>query len=381
MKDKIIQQDDHIILPKATLKRFSDRNGSMYALSLNNPEDLTLIRRFPRSFHTQKGFYDIDVDNKVKRIETSIGKWNKKLLSAIQGNDFTQIDLKELKEFAIQLITLQFHRCVMVDDNKRNTFFKKRICELDKRIEECFLTGNANVKKFINKKNDMISKTNTQKKSIRYFQLNYLLNENQAIKSSYEHFKAVILYIPDDSDYSFILPPSHFIGIDTVARVVINPRLAIGLYPYEITTPNIYKISRGEAELLIPRTIESALEMPIGFKEIIGIEPYLKHIDDKIKSIRKMCNKKGDHIVVSSNYYYIDNNNCFEFFMILIFLFPETKKIVINDESFKSSSDISSIQWDDIKKYGFDISIISSTINNSSFAFNVFLTEEDALKK
>lgn len=152
MKDKIIQQGDHIILPKATLKRFSNRNGSMYALSLNNPEDSTLIRRFPRSFHTQKGFYDIDVDNKIKRIETSIGKWNEKLLSAIQGADFTQIDFKKLKEFAVQLITLQFHRCVMVDDNKRNTFFKKRICELDKRIEECFLTGNANVKKLINKK-------------------------------------------------------------------------------------------------------------------------------------------------------------------------------------------------------------------------------------
>lgn len=189
----------------------------------------------------------------------------------------------------------------------------------------------------------------------------------------------MILHIPDDSDYSFILPPSHFIGIDTVARVVINPRLAIGLYSYKITTPDIHKVSREEAESLIPRTIESALEMPIGFKEIIGIEPYLKHIDDKIKSIRKVCNKKDDYIVVSSNNYYIDNNNYFEFFMILIFLFPETKKIVINDESFKSLSDISSIQWDYNRKYGFDISIISS--NNNSYSFNVFLTEEDALKK
>ena len=119
----------------------------------------------------------------------------------------------------------------------------------------------------------------------------------------------MILHIPDDSDYSFILPPSHFIGIDTVARVVINPRLAIGLYSYKITTPDIHKVSREEAESLIPRTIESALEMPIGFKEIIGIEPYLKHIDDnRDKSFYNFDNDLGNDR--SDNARYLHNISC-----------------------------------------------------------------------
>lgn len=53
----IIQQDDHIILPKATLRRFADdKTKKIYCLKLSDSNKITITKHYPKSFHTKPNF-------------------------------------------------------------------------------------------------------------------------------------------------------------------------------------------------------------------------------------------------------------------------------------------------------------------------------------
>lgn len=94
------KQDDHIIIPKATLKRFKGNDNRISVLNLSDPSEIKLVKHFPKSFHTKKDYYDVDIDNQIKKIETKIGKWNKKLSKITQEN-INDINFENLKAFAI----------------------------------------------------------------------------------------------------------------------------------------------------------------------------------------------------------------------------------------------------------------------------------------
>lgn len=62
MDKKITQQKDHIILPKATLKRFADeKNNKIAYLALRNKE-IKLEEQFSRAFHTSGNYYNPEYD-------------------------------------------------------------------------------------------------------------------------------------------------------------------------------------------------------------------------------------------------------------------------------------------------------------------------------
>ena len=52
--NKIVQQKDHIILPKATLMRFKDNESQrIYYLDLN---DITVKHIYPKSYHASPNY-------------------------------------------------------------------------------------------------------------------------------------------------------------------------------------------------------------------------------------------------------------------------------------------------------------------------------------
>ena len=79
-KEKIFMQKDHIILPISTLKRFSDPiTKKICYLDLSNPNVLEIKYEYPKSFHTEASFYCPELDNIIKKYETKVGEYEKKL--------------------------------------------------------------------------------------------------------------------------------------------------------------------------------------------------------------------------------------------------------------------------------------------------------------
>ena len=57
-KNKVFKQKDHIILPKATLKRFANpETNKVTYLDLSNPESMLIKEKFPDSFHSKINYY------------------------------------------------------------------------------------------------------------------------------------------------------------------------------------------------------------------------------------------------------------------------------------------------------------------------------------
>ena len=125
------KHNDHIILPNATLKRFCGEDNMISVLNFSSPDKCDITKHFPKSFHTKDQYYDPQVDSKIKVLETSIGNWNAQILRALDHNDFSIIDFEKLKSFVIQIITLQFHRCVMADSKMRAEFIDLKLKEYD----------------------------------------------------------------------------------------------------------------------------------------------------------------------------------------------------------------------------------------------------------
>lgn len=113
---KVFQQDDHIILPKGTLKRFIDpKTQRVCYLDLSNPESIVIRKGFPRSFHTKPGYYMPAYDSVVKKYETRIGEYYKLIINACDHLD-TEIDKDKLKSDILSIVNIQFQRTVIADD-------------------------------------------------------------------------------------------------------------------------------------------------------------------------------------------------------------------------------------------------------------------------
>ena len=349
---------DHIITPRATLKRFDDEKQSLHILDLNDLSNPALKLGRSKSFHTQLGYYDDSVDDRVKIIETDIGTWNKEISEAISKNDYSNIDYIKLKQFCIKLITLQFNRTVMENDNDRSRVLRNNKC--DPTIIE------------------------NREQAILMFQKRFLLQPNQVIINSYQDFVPVILYIKHDCDYSFILPPSHFIGTDSVARIIISPYISIGLYPSRDNPPSVKLVKKSEALSLIPRSFESAMEMPDNYKELIGLATDLEKIKKNLLATNKMveCNENDGIIIVKrNNEFLLTDNSVFEFFMYLYYSFSAYKKIIISADAFENLKEIHRIDWSFISSYDYEVALIcAKPIKNLKYNINIFKSKNKAIE-
>ena len=90
-------QYDHIIIPRATLKRFDDDKSFLHILDLSNLEEPLLKKYRSRSFHTKPNYYLVDIDKEMKKVETSIGVWNKTIIDAIQNGTVNDLDFNKIK--------------------------------------------------------------------------------------------------------------------------------------------------------------------------------------------------------------------------------------------------------------------------------------------
>ena len=112
------QQYDHIILPKATLKRFADsKTKKIKYLDLSNPEEITIRERSPRSFHTEPNYYNSEYDSVTKKYETKLGKYHKRITDIYKYGVEPHIDAQKLKEDILDIVDIQYQRAVMADDN------------------------------------------------------------------------------------------------------------------------------------------------------------------------------------------------------------------------------------------------------------------------
>lgn len=381
MNNKIVQQKDHIILPKATLYRFSDiKTKKISVLDLSNPDKLIIKEKFPKSFHTKKNYYDPTVDKEIKRYETQIGEWNKKLSDIIKKHANEEINFNKLKSFIIRIITIQFHRCIIADDEKLRAFQEIKTKKYNEISYYQFKNGIPSIE-FINFKCDF-KKAAENIETFRRYAQRFIMQDNIEIINSYRDFKPCIIYIPDEIDFSFILPPQHFVGIDNVARVILAPRLAIALYPNDFNCKYIQSLSEKEVECLVPRSIESALDMPKEYREIVGEKKTLEVIKEKIYKYRKMMEIVNEQVLLinKSNEFSIDNQNVFEIIVALMYLKPKYKKIVIDLSALSKSLFFEKEGLNMFLKWGYKIVLISNTnFINDSLTIPTFNTMQDAI--
>lgn len=145
----IFKQDDHIILPNATLKRFADEKTKKISyLKLSNPDKLILNSHFPKSFHTKPGFYDPQYDAIVKRYETLMGNWYKIITVAIKTNNESNIDQLKLKKDIIEIINIQYQRMLLADETLLNKFIQQEKKRYEQESEYLFKFGKI-TKKFL----------------------------------------------------------------------------------------------------------------------------------------------------------------------------------------------------------------------------------------
>lgn len=297
---------DHMLLPKATLKRFADERFKKIAVLNFRPDGTYGIQeRSPNSFHTRNNYYDKEVDSQVMKNETRLGEWYRRISDCIKSGDHSNINFEELKQFVIRIITLQFHRSVLVDDALRNKFLQQKEAELS---DISLRHINAGIR-MPNQTLDYIIHFRKAKKNFpEFFQKNYLMNGNYMVEKTYSGTHAVITYIPEDMDATFLLPPQHYILIEKKkitppqlyaseehsVLVILSPKLAVGLYSDDCRE-NVMELDRSEVDSLVPRSVEIALEMSDPeFRQVVGSRSYLEQVAARIDGYKDLIRETDD---------------------------------------------------------------------------------------
>lgn len=350
---------DHMLLPKATLMRFINQtNKKISVLNFFSPDSGSIKEYSPRSFHTKNNYYNKTIDEKVKVYETKIGEWNKLISESIKENDFSRINFDELKRFAIKIITLQFNRFVLVDEELKSQFYIHKESEYNKISLSYFRNGVCMPSDF----NKFVVDFRKQRANFNdFFQKNYLMNDNSAIEEMYAKFHAVILIIPEDMEASFLLPPQHYVAFESTARVILAPKLAIGLYPESCST-NVIMLTKNDVDALVPRSIESALAMSDkSFRQVVGEKNYLTQIISKIDEYRNLF-----QCIDSEGVYRIRTNNemlqesLLECIIMLKAIYPNTKKVILILPHDTKDTDKDALEWSrKFIEYGYEVTVSS----------------------
>jgi len=336
---RIFKQNDHIILPKSTLKRFvNPETKKIKYLDLCNPENITIKEKSPRSFHTQLNYYIPEYDDKVKVYETMIGRYYKLITDACNQNSDININPQQLKTDIIDIVNIQFQRTIIADDEylyKLLEHFKEQY-----RQESLFFLRQGIYPKEFQERKQKFEQASQNINTFRYYAQHIIGQKNSKIFEAYKNFVPHILIIPNQISSTFILSPQHFVPIDSTVRIIISPRIALSLYPTSLTTNNelIKYLTQEEVDFLVPRTIESAISMTSNFRQIIGEENYLNSIKTKLEIYKSILpNPVDDIILIKDNSILINDEQTFLELAVSIKLFnPDCHKIVIEAGAISS---------------------------------------------
>lgn len=337
--NKVTNQKDHIILPKATLKRFMDpETNKIKYLDLSNPDDISIKEAFPRAFHTKTNFYYPECDKQVKKIETMLGKYHYMFSAHNKSRKKFNITERQLKADIINIITIQFNRTILADDELLSELLEK--FKADYREESLLYLRNGIYPAEFQDRNQKFNQASKDLDSFRYYAQSILGQKNQNIIKMYENFIPQILIIPDEISSTFILSPQHFTGSNTFVRIVLSPRIALSLYPQSLTNDKklIKYLTKEEVDILAPRTIESALSMNNEFRQIVGEGNYLNCIKNTLEKYKSMiCDFKKDIVLIKGDTVVLNGDQDFLDLAISIMFFkPEYHKIIIEVRTISS---------------------------------------------
>lgn len=377
------KQYDHIILPRATLKRFADsKTKKIKYLDLSNPEAITIRDRFPRSFHTELNYYNSEYDAVTKKYETKLGEYYKRITDVYKHGAEFRIDAQTLRSDILEIIDIQYQRTIMADDDLLKKLLEK-IREDYKRTSLFCLKQGTYPPEFLKNKQNFDEVCKDIHKARRYVQRILLNQKNPNILKQYGNFIPHILIIPDSINSTFVLSPQHFVPISDGVRIVLSPRTALALYPTSLTqTGELIKyLTKDEVDILAPRTIECALLMVKNFRQIVGEEAYLNYIKSKLETYRDIiCDLSDEIIQIKSGAITLSDDLSFLELAISIQLFrPNYHKVIvslssISNQYFYKREFLDSVQmferWELVPVFVNDCSVDCSNIS-IRFAQNV----------
>ncbi len=385
-KKRVFRQNDHIILPKSTLKRFvNPETQKIKYLDLNNPENIEIKEKSPRSFHTQLNYYIPEYDDKIKIYETMTGKYYKMITDAYNQNTDINIYPQQLKTDIIDIVNIQFQRTVIADDEylyKLLEHFKEQY-----RQESLFFLRQGIYPKEFQERKQKFEQASKNINTFRYYAQRIIGQNNSKIFEAYKNFVPHILIIPNQIGSTFILSPQHFVPIGETVRIIISPRIALALYPVSLTKNNelIKYLTQEEVDFLVPRTIESAISMTNSFRQIIGEENYLNSIKTKLERYKSILPNLVDGIIlIKDNSITINDGQIFLELAVSMKLFkPNCHKIVIemnaiSSQFLQTKEFINCIQM--FERWEFVLIFIN---NNTSYLPNINIkvakTKEEAI--
>lgn len=295
MSKKIVQQNDHIILPKATLMRFADERKQIHYLDLNDRNALSVKRAYPKSYHASLNYYHPEYDDIVKRQETAMGKLYADISTALARHSDVDIRAEELRASIINFVTIEFHRCVIASSTLLEKYRNKQQRENDQVDSMLFRTGR------MTKERGAYSEHFRQKAkseaSFRSYAQNILGTSNPAISNCYHSFSPKILYIPSGSADSFFLPPFHFVGNDQFVCFILSPNIALALYPVPAENPLLLEADKERVEIINLRVLEGASLLDSGFREIVGEKARLEQMQRRIENVKSVA-VIGEHEII-----------------------------------------------------------------------------------
>lgn len=318
--NRIVQQDDHIILPKKTLMRFIDEKQWIYYLDLNDLNNISVKRIRPKSYHASPSYFNPEYDKKVQQCETNMGKLHKEISEAIDNNIDIHISAETLKDQIIDFLTIEFHRSVIADDAMLEKYKNQQQTENDKVDSMLFRTGRMTTARCDYSVN--YRQKAKSKESFRYYAQNILGSRNQAILTCYRHFFPQILYIPSGSDYQFLLPQLNFVGNEQFACFILSPHIVLALYPELKDDSLILAVDRERVKVINLRVLECASVFDSGYREIVGEKTILEKMKWRIERIRSIATIEKNVIIIGDNVEFClaEIDDVLEFVIILCLL-------------------------------------------------------------
>ena len=339
-RKKVIQQNDHIILPKATLKRFADEMHRIYYLDLNDLSAISVKHTYPTSYHSKLNYYNPEYDDKVKQRETAIGKLHKEILTAIEGQSTLNITAEILRKQIVDFITIEFHRSVIANDTMLEKYKSKQQMENDRIDSLLFQTGKMTMVR--NTYSVNYRQQAKSKESFRSYAQNILGTSNQAILTCYNQFYPQILHIPPEQDYRFLLPPIHFVGNDQFACFILSPTIALALYPKPIGNSLMLAADKERTEIINLRILESVSSLDFGFREVVGEKSQLEKLKRRVEKITSISINCGNEIVINGQeeFFLAKMDDVFELVIILSLVGGTTnreRKVQMKMQNFDAS--------------------------------------------
>ena len=366
---KIIQQSDHIILPKATLKRFMGSYDKIYYIDFCNINKIYIDSKYPNAYQVIRNYYNPIYDAEVKKVETEMGQLYKKVIDCHSKQSALKIDLFDLKDKIISFTTMQFNRAVIANDSLINKYMQQQQKE-NNLIDSMLLRMGAISKERCKYSIEFREKASSLH-SFKYYSQNILGTDNNVIQKNYKNFVPLVLFIPENIKNSFLLPPMHFVGNETFLHFILSPNVSLALFPmcsnfqYK-NYVQIINVSEERVKNINLRILESVVGVDANYRKIVGLEQHLKPILKKINNIKDSTYFNNKTLCCKSSFEVLlkDLDDVFELAIILYILYikrNENKLLILNLRKEYFSADCLDNDINEIsnifKRYMFDLRI------------------------